>query len=576
MTWTNKVRQRWANLPAGVRLPLVIILFLCVCGLVAKPLYEVMKSWKTRSNLVDASTALEEDRMGAARDLSMAVLLSGDTNVEAFRILEKSMAGLRDPRHVNIARALMTHPSGTKTDRLAGFRALTLDAAHGIVNRAWHALPVQDRINPDFAVPFANRLFYADHLQDAATIIEGVPSKDWNTETQQLKASLFIRSGSDIGYDEAQRIIANNWEEDAADYSSWMDVLEEIPANNLDRALLESVIDELGAADTEAHPRKALMLARISYSEILSEKEKIISDAISKWREKAPVELARFLTHLGRDRDLQNLFSPDLIASESKLVELVLDSLIRTSKWAEASEFIDLYESQIPKQRRLFMSGLIGARTGEDGVFAQSWGAAIKDAKADSESDSLLNLYKLAKDYGLEPQAEEALIEAILDGRGPLPLYSDIQPLVQSLNEKSRDDLLVRVYAIFLSFEPSNPILLTQYGYLACLMDLVEPETVIKMGVTLSETYPEAAQIKWMLATVRVSGGQPEEAAIILDDLNTDPESLSPSLLALSIVTDVLTGNIPRDDKKVADIEWSKLLPCERRKFKLWLRGTAK
>src|SRR6478609_2552046 len=116
----NTLWDRWANLHPFVRFLILSAVAAAFAMFAVKPAYRVFKSWRVDRNLVAARKAVDEVRMDEARDLSLTVLRAGDPRIEAFRILEESTASLRDPRHGDIARALITHPKSSDEDRWRG------------------------------------------------------------------------------------------------------------------------------------------------------------------------------------------------------------------------------------------------------------------------------------------------------------------------------------------------------------------------------------------------------------------------------------------------------------------------
>jgi hypothetical protein len=143
--------DRWADVRPFVRF-LVLTAAVAVIGFcVVKPGYRIFKGWRLEQNLSAARKALGAARMDEARDLSLTVLRAGDPGIEAFRILEKSTASLRNPRHGDVARALITHPEGTAEDRLNGFLGIARVVALGVVGQTWATLPEECQQDPRFA-----------------------------------------------------------------------------------------------------------------------------------------------------------------------------------------------------------------------------------------------------------------------------------------------------------------------------------------------------------------------------------------------------------------------------------------
>jgi hypothetical protein len=97
----------------------------------------------------------------------------------------------------------------------------------------------------------------------------------------------------------------------------------------------------------------------------------------------------------------------------------------------------------------------------------------------------------VAKDAGMPDEAGQAMVEAIRRGRGPLPLYADLKPLLKSLTNQGRENTLLEICTTYLRFEPENPVLLAQYAYLACLTQLVDPGTILEAMEVLAKGYPK-------------------------------------------------------------------------------------
>jgi len=193
--------------------------------------------------------------------------------------------------------------------------------------------------------------------------------------------------------------------------------------------------------------------------------------------------------------------------------------------------------------------------------------AALAEAKSSALPNAFLTVHRIANDAGNLDLAEQALVEAIRLGRGPLPLYADLKPLLGALAVQGRENVLMEICAIYLAFEPGNPVLLTQYAYLACLNGIADPETIIKALEPLAKGFPKEVPIQSVLATAYLCAGQPAKAAETLDPLNLEPEKLPPSYRAAWLTTQVLNGRIPPNDPRIAEFPWKSLQPSERRKF---------
>jgi len=170
----HSIQDRWMQIHPFFRF-LCLLAVLAAFGLFgARPGYHRFKAWRLERNLVAARHAVEEERMDEARDLSLTVLRAGDPRLEAFQILERSTAALRDPLHAEIARALMAHPEGSDEDRWTGFRGIASELPLGVVGQAWAKLPSDCQVAPRFVTAFAERLLAEGRLREAASILLAV------------------------------------------------------------------------------------------------------------------------------------------------------------------------------------------------------------------------------------------------------------------------------------------------------------------------------------------------------------------------------------------------------------------
>ncbi len=550
----------------------MVICVLAGVGLVVvKPAYRVFKGWRLDRNLSAARVAVDADRMSEARDLSLTVLRAGEPGIEAFRILEKSMASLRDLRHADVARALITHPDGSDEDRLKGFRGLVPEVPLGLAGQAWSALPEESRGRPEFASVFAERLISAGRSGEAANVLLGVPEAQRTPAVEQGLIRVLIRSGKGDGYDEAQRRLAALWPASGAGAGGWLDLLEEIPPLSLRPNLLGRVVESLGRSGGEDPVRAALMMARIEYAGNFPGRADVLERAVASCKDEAPVALAGFLDALGLHRLLLENCPPELVAEHPELFPLVLGAMQKSGDWEQIPPLLEAHGTDLPKAELLAQRALVAAGTGDSAGRVREWNAAMGEART-SSGNGFLRLHEIAHHAGLEAEAGQAMLEAIRLGRGPLPLYEDLKFLLNPLASQGRENDLMQICAIYLPFEPGNPVLLTQYAYLACLNGLADGKTIVAALKPMAEAFPDALPIQCVLATAYLSDGQPVAAAETLDRLKLDPEKLAPGYRAVFLTTQVLNQRLSRDDPAITGFPWKSLLPSERRKFSEWIK----
>ncbi len=573
--WLEAWRERWAELNPWWRLVIVAGVLAAVGLAGAGPGYREFKGWRLERNLASAKVAVAEQRMDAARDLSLTVLRSGDPRIDAFRILEKSMASLRDPLHVEIARALMSHPEGSDEDRLNGFRGVAQGAPMGLAGQAWASLPESCRQRSEFAVVFAERLLAAERQSEAASVLLGVPEAARTAAVEQGLIRVLLESGKVEGSDEAQRRLAAHWPTTGGGLAGWLELLEDIPVQRLRPELLAPLRSGLGQSGAEEPTRRALALVRLDYAADFSGRAGVIERMLAAWQAEAPVAVAQLLRDLGLHQRLLATFPAGLVAEQPEILKYLLEALEQTGAWAEVKPLLEADGEGMAKCERLAHQAVAAGKTGDSTAMAELWQAALADAKFSTAPDAYLKLARIAQDAGLEGEAAQAMLEAVLRGRGPLPLYSQIRPLVEWLSKQGRESSLLKVCAMYLMFEPSNPVLIAQYAYLACLSSLAEPATVLQALQPLAAHLPDALPVQCVLAVAYLCHGEAAEALAVLERQKVEVDQLAPGYRAAFLATLVLNHRIGPQDPRIVGFPWQSLLPSERKRFGEWLKAGA-
>ena len=569
----NTAWDRWANLHPFIRFLALAALATLGGFLTLKPSYRVFKAWRLEKNLINAEKAVREVRMDDARDLSLTVLRSGDPRIEAFRILEKSTASLRDPMHGDIARALMTHPEGSDSDRLNGFRGMASDVPLGLLGHAWASLPDKTRQDPNFATVFANRLIAGKRLNEAASVLLAVPESARTSAANLSLIRILLYSGKKEGYDEAQRWIAAKWPSGPSGVAEWLDVYEEIPVLSLRPDLLGPVrkaLEQPGAVDPA---RNALGIARLDYAANFSGRAGILENAVTRWKDDGPVALAKFLRDLGTHRLLIETFPITRVGDHPGLMPYLLEAMENSGEWDQVKLLLDGNGQVFSKTELLAYRALRAAKIGDSAERVQQWSAAMGEAKSGTTPNAYLTLHQIAQTGGMEVEAQDSMLEAVRSGRGPLPLYTDLKPLLNLLASQGRENELMQICAIYLPFEPSNPVLLTQYAYLACLNGVADPKVILKAMKPMADAFPDALPIQCVLATAYLSDGQFTAAAATFDRMKLEPAKLAPGYRAAFLTTQVLNKRMAKDDPQIVNLPWRSLLPSERRKFSEWIKS---
>jgi hypothetical protein len=569
----NSVLYRWANLHPIVRLLLLLVAAVMAVLVGVKPAYGAFKNWRMSQNLKAARDALHEARMMDARDHSLSVLRSGNPCIEAIRILEKSSAALLDPCHGEIARALIAHSEATVEDRLTGFLGIVMEVPLGLVGQAWNLLGTETQADSRAAEGFARRLIAERRFGEAISVLRAIPGRQRDGPVQRALARALIGTGRWEAGEEAQQVISDGFPDGGPELPAWLDLLEEVPPLPLEDRMLDPIRGRLCHLAAEGDARCALMIARMDYATLLTRREEIVAGAVVKWKNAGPEALARFLNAVGRFRILLQFLPDERIEEHPNLLPHLLEAAERSGDWDRATEMLRCHGQKLSKRDELAHHAVIAAKTNDANARMEAWNAAMAEAARSPGDNGFLALERVAVAAEMAVEAEVAKVAAIRAGLGPLPLFEDLGPLLNSLELQGREHTIMEICAIYLTFEPGNPSLLTRYAFLACMSGVVEPKMVIKAIAPLTARYPDEFPILAVLATAHLCDGQPSRAAEILDSVNLVPTELAPAYRAVYLTAQVLNSRISPHDPQITGFPWQSLLPAQRKKFSELIRS---
>jgi hypothetical protein len=560
--WFSKWRGKWLDLHPFLRLISVLLILGLAAVFVAKPAYRQARYWWYGRHLAEAEQAVQEGRMEKAKELSQTLLRAGDPRVlQALRILEQSMSALQDPFRVEIARALMSHPQGTREDRLRGFQLVADEAPLGLAGQAWVHLQEEDRTSPDFAFPFADRLIESGRLKEAAGVIQATPnaSSEWEAERRMIR--ILVATGNEYAIVEAHNRLEKNWPPD--DKASVLALLEEIPIDRLKPGLLRVSAGKLDASD----PREALMLARLAIAKTNAPRETIAEKTVADWRAKAPREVAEFLRATGMRRQLLQEFPPAELASFPDLTEMLVEAAVRENDWTLALGYLEAAPASFDKAIRLVWTTVIQAKAGDEEASDAAWREATIEAGVRREAAGWLKMAEILRAAGLSAKEHESMYQAILRVRGRLPLFEELQPLLEHLYQEDREKAMLQICSVYLLLEPGNPALLTHYAYLACISGTGDPAILVQAMGPLAEAFGSMAPVQSVLATIHLFREDFEEAGRVAGRVNIPLDSLPPGYRTALICARVKAGLLSPDSEEVRGIPWQAMMQSERRFF---------
>jgi thioredoxin-like negative regulator of GroEL len=565
MSFVNRCHDRWANLhPAwrflGVAAGMAVVTF----G-VMRPGLDLYRDFRDHQRLKGAAEALDAGRYAEARDLTRAVLQRDGTRKDAYPILLRASEALNDSRRAQVALALLADTNASQADRTEAWRICCKSTASWIVRSVWLELPETERSNQTFIGHLTDRLVYDGHLAEAEKLISDLESP-LATELEERRMRILAMKGTRAAYQEFQLRLGGLLPRIDGD-SRVPQLLDEVPQSDLLPGL-QTPLREWQERTGQQSPEQVLRLARCQMADDPDQADHFFSEFHERYRESAPLETAHWCLQLGLTEEADAILTvlptgPDEDPQRFLLHYEVLEKLAAHERW------IALLESAPPTIPAAWVAcerAALGELLGDAKSMNLAMDLALREASEDPDDDALITLARHAKRRGLSLLARNAWLEAIRRKSGPLPLLSSIQGEVESLANDQKENELFEVLNTYRLIERSNPAVIAQHDYLACLNGRLAPENLIENLSPIHAQHPEALPVSCILALGHLLVDQPERAKE-LTDKDIDWLSAVPAYRAVRGLALQATGQNDQAAALLTDFPWTKLLPSERKTF---------
>lgn len=557
----ERCHDRWADLHPFWRCLGLVLVVGGVAGVAGRPALETYRDWRDEQWLKDAGKASHDGRHAEARELSLAVLRRDGGRKESISLLLRSTEALNDPRRAEVAFALLTDMSATPEDRQLAWRISCKHTPAWMLQAAWTGLPEAERTQTVFLTPLLDRLLADGMNTEAALILAGLKSP-LDPELDLRLMRLLVGKASDEAFGEFQRILIQRLPELPVD-SGLIALIDEIPQSALRAGLfapLTSWRERTKATDLQ----NELRLARCQLAAEPENADRISSGILEKHSSGSPVEVARWCFQVRRLQEADEILSRIPSSSNEaayRLHGLVYEQGGDLDRW---SELLTTPPEGISPTwiacERAHVSNLRKDPKGRDSAADK----ALQGAAEAQGDDALISLARQAAARALPDLSRKAWLDAIRRRTGPLPLFSTLKKLVESLAADKKETELLEVLTTYRLLEPGNPVVIVQHDYLACLSGRLSPESLIENLTPIHEKLPDALPVSCVLALGHLLAGQPSEA-LALTNQDIDWLAVSPSNRAIRGLVLQATGRNEDAARLLDNFPWDSLLQSEKR-----------
>ena len=538
-----------------------LVVFVGVAAVAAKPAYMAFRGYRIDRNLVAAQDAAQAGDWGTARNKARNVLLVRRDDLTAARIWTKALGKLEDRGAASAAFSLFMDPRASREDRLETLRVLAVQAPQAMAMQAFVNLPTDLRLDASFRAAITPLLIKQGAPEIAEQQLRQVSTLH-DLPDVRLELLRVLLSRPEVGrVAEAREIFASliGDKSDEAALAALL-LLGEVPGGLVDGPPLPDLpawLDGQSSATTRHH----LLGLQPSLESDPDSADSIHQRAIRRFIETGPAALGTWLAERGQDElAVKTLEEPARTKPDVFSVRLrILQKLRQDEELEEA--LASPTAGADPIEIELARAALALSRNQAD-LVESALNKALELAKTDRSRNRFIEIAGLAGKYGASEAAERAWVEAVRAGWGPLPLYAELKPVVDSFAAQGRSEDLLALCEGLVRFERYNPELQLDFHYLALLHNVLPPKTVGEIVGKLKEALgtPECDRV---LMLVRLMEGNAEAALAALPEEKDRGKEGAAMIAAMTGTARLINGETEEATRLLNEVDWTALMPQE-------------
>lgn len=567
---------------------LLVIALLGLAFLIAaifgsRPAMHAVKAWQARRHASAAFKLIEKEDWNEARKeavaayqlwpnepqaiLAIARFLSRTRQAQALEFWDRLESKRRLTREDLVDEASIALLAGDDTRAKRAILAL-LSGKHGGLKAIDHLLEAQLAVRQGAPI-------------EAHDALEKIFNDSAATNREKLQAALFEIAIA--GVTESWRSEAWGWlkkigeEKDAAGLDALTLLAQTIATQEKVPENFPIAAVEL-AEKLETHPlarvQQKLLAVDLRIREHKETRNELIAQAVERWKNGEPEELAVLATWLNGKGEFQRVL--DAIPREKSLLSRDLflqhlDALGGLGQWKEIKERLDRDTFPLDQVVQKMYLARCNAQLGEKAAAENNWQRALEAARGDPQK--LLMLANYAEKNSALEIAGAAYDEAAAEAPKLRAAHQGRLRLVQATNDtKKIHDVLAEMLVIW----PNDPAVQNDEAYTRLLLlgersedgsqksDAKEElENIAQLAAKLVEKEPSSLPHRTLLGLARLRLGKFSDAMDAYSNIQVARNALTHSALAVHAA--VLAANGKADDaaSEIRDLDRRRLLPEE-------------
>ncbi len=574
VTLFGRLGMFWGDLPLLWKV-LMVAVVLAILGI---PFYRpAMRAQKIRNyeaDLTSAKRALVEGRSVVARDLSLEVLRNNPQKSEALPIFMRAAAGAADSRLTGAAREFLAQKTEDKSDRFFAWNVLCEQSPMGIAGMSWLSLRDDERKDPDFLVPWLERLM-TENLGQLVDVELTRQTSQTDPRVERIRLSRLAKRATDVSFRELQARLLDRIASDPDDGPMLLELMDEIPQNALIPYFFTALGKWIGARGGEPTVEDRMRLARCEIAAHPESKDAVLTRVASSYGTSHPVPVAGLYSALQRFDKAEELLKTTLPKGDPGAFKLMAEVLERLGKLDPWKKLLENPPEGASLPEVWCDRAFIAAQQDDERASTEFEQKAMAAAELRSKSDSLIRLARHASNRGMSDYAVDVWVKAIQRGSAsPLPFFHSIDPVIRATALAKKESQLFDMLRVYRAMEPGNLDVAIQHSYLGCLLGNVPPATLI---TELSPVRDRLLQdqgnlpthaLNCTIALANLLEGHHELAAELTGDSNIDWFNQPPAYRVVRATALTRTGRKEEADIYMDGFDWDSLLPSETRVFR--------
>ncbi|KAB2641095.1 MAG: hypothetical protein DVB25_02950 [Verrucomicrobia bacterium] len=501
-----------------------------------------------------------------ARDEAANVLQVRQNDAEAYRIWAQALAKLGDPLACTAAIKLVSESRATSESRLEALRVVVAQAPQAVAWDLYNNLPQALTAQAEFRAAITALRIQSDESELAEKELREVLQPGDSPDVHLALLRLLCCRPDAQRVAEARSIFAELVAAKASDAAlAALSLLGAVPGGLAAGAPLPDLPAWLRQQEkaTASHRLLGINPAIDAQPEAA---DHWYSKAIARFLATDPGPLCTWLIEHGQaGMAAKVLEKPARVSPDAYLARLhALLLLEQRSALEEALRkppvAVDLVEIEIVRAKYAMLCGdPIGAHT--------AWTRAQSRAAFDTTCNRLIDIARCATACHAMDAAENAWVEAIRLGRGPLPLYRDLLPVYSSLASQGRSEDLLTIFQVLRRLEPANCELQNHASYFKLIHAIESPAQVATTMHQLLEQNDRAAFYATLMLAEMLDG-RAAEALTRLPKLRDSQEVAPMMLRALEGSARMLVGETEVGTRLLDGVDWQGFMSQERSVFR--------